>query len=325
MCTDPYENEETTTCLGDSGGPLTDSSGSTLVGIISFGSGCKADQIPDGHVRLSEVHGWVQEQICLLSANPPADCDFNSESRDPRAVEVVIDFTHDFFPEHTTFSVRSKKTLETVYAGPEYIPTRRGNHKEAVFLLPGEYTFDVYDVEGNGLVSPYGDGFWKVSALYDGVTETDVADGGADFKDQQVTKFVISEGTTSNIEDTAPNPDNISDVSDVISENLNKCLDEKDAEMVIGEMFSTTCDCAPSAISDEFELSCTDENGESCAHNYQNCDASSDCCSGGRCMNGKCRSSAPKTSGREDKRIGNMNVGGAAARSARIPGKLRRR
>jgi len=320
MCTDPYENEKTTTCLGDSGGPLTDTSGSTLVGIISFGSGCKADQIPDGHVRLSEVHDWVQEQICLLSANPPTDCDF-SEPRDPRVVEVVIDFTHDFFPEHTTFAVRSKKTLETVYAGPEYIPTRNGIHKESVFLLPGEYTFDLFDTEGNGLASSYGDGSWKLSALYDGVTKTDVADGSADFKDQQVTKFVISEGTI----DTAPTPDNISDVTDVISENLNKCLSERDGEMVIGNMYSTTCDCAPSATSDAFVLSCTDANGESCAHNYQSCDSSSDCCNGGRCRNGKCRSSAPKTGSREDKRLGNMEVGGAAARSARNPGKLRRR
>ena len=46
-----------------------------------------------------------------------------SKLHDPNAVEVVIDFTHDVYPEHTTFAVRSKTTLETVYADPEYIPT----------------------------------------------------------------------------------------------------------------------------------------------------------------------------------------------------------
>ena len=50
MCTDPIDG--TSTCLGDSGGPLTDAEGTRLLGIVSFGSGCKPDLIPDGYVRM---------------------------------------------------------------------------------------------------------------------------------------------------------------------------------------------------------------------------------------------------------------------------------
>jgi hypothetical protein len=325
MCTDPY-GDRTATCLGDSGGPLTDASGSTLIGVISFGSGCEADHIPDGHVRLSQVHDWIEKQICDLSANPPPICGLNTEPCDPRTVEVVIDFTHDFYPEHTTFAVRSKDTLETVYAGPEYIPTRNGKYKESVFLLPGEYTFEVYDVEGNGLVSSTGDGFWKVSALYDGFTETELANGGASFKNQQVTKFDVSEGTTSNskctgnndAEKISPNIDNVADVSDIVPDDkTNKCLNEKDAEMAVGKIFGTTCECLTSTASATVEVSCVDGDGKSCAHNYQTCTTSSDCCSGRRCLSGKCRSSSPITTGRDNKRIGDKVIGGAAARSSR--------
>mmetsp|Transcript_6737 Transcript_6737/g.16549 ORF Transcript_6737/g.16549 Transcript_6737/m.16549 type:complete len:391 (-) Transcript_6737:213-1385(-) len=314
MCTDPFD-DKTATCLGDSGGPLTDSSGNTLVGIISFGSGCEADFIPDGHVRLSEVSDWIEEQICLLSANPPASCATTSQQRDPRSVEVVVDFTHDFFPEHTSFSVQSKKTYETVYAGPEYIPKRNGNHKESLFLLPGEYTFDVYDTEGDGLVSTYGNGSWKLSALYDGCTATEIATGEASFSNQQATRFVVSERTNSN---------NCGGYNNAISDELSQCLDQKEVELAVGTQYSTTCDCAPNASSGAIELSCLDATDRSCAYLYQTCTTSTDCCSGRRCTSGQCRSSSQSSSGnRDSKRIGDTSVGGAAARSARNSGNLR--
>lgn len=352
MCTDPYA-DRTATCLGDSGGPLTDSSGSTLVGIISFGSGCEADHIPDGHVRLSEVSDWVQEQICLLSANPPASCGDRVEQRDQRSVEVVIDFTHDFYPEHTSFSVQSKKTLKNVYAGPQYIPKRNGNHEESLFLLPGEYTFDVYDTEGDGLVSSMGDGSWKLSALYDGCTKTEIATGGHSFKNQQVTRFVVSDRTVSNGKNCGGNPmpstnanptpgtnanptpntdgnptqntdGNPTPIVDSLSE-LNECVKKKDAESIFGTAFSTTCDCFPNASSGAIELECFDPAGKTCAYLYQTCSVSSDCCSGRRCVDGQCRSMAPTITNRDTNKIGGTSTGGAAARTARGAGNLRRR
>lgn len=332
MCTDPFA-KKTATCLGDSGGPLTDATGSTLMGVISFGSGCEADLIPDGHVRLSQVSDWVEKQICSLSANPPSSCSSDAEYRDPRAVEIVIDFTHDFYPEHTTFAVRSKKTQETLYAGPKYIPTRNGNHKESIFLFPGEYIFEVYDVEGNGLASDMGDGLWKVSALYDGCTETQVANGGPNFKNEQATKFAISEGMVTynsncgaaNAADSIASYNNGVDVKDAISAELDECLINKNTELTIGAMFPTDCECLPNETSGRIELSCVNENGQSCSINYETCIDSTDCCSGRRCIGGQCRSSSPTTAGRNSNRLGGTSIGGAANGAGGRSGNLRQR
>ena len=331
MCTDPSKKDDTSTCMGDSGGPLVDETGSTLVGVISFGSGCQADHIPDGHARMSAVYDWIQEQICFISANPPDTCASTTKPRDPSAVEVVIDFTHDFYPEETTFAIRSKETLKNVYAGPEYIPTRNGNHRESVFLLPGEYTFDISDTAGDGLGSVIGDGSWKIFALYDGSTETEIASGDADFMDQQVTKFVVEEGTVllddndtdteidNGTEDTTSN----NQLGLVPSDQMMKCLDSRDAELASGFLSSTTCTCASNATFDDIVLECFHENGESCAYNYQTCESTDDCCGERTCRMGMCRSPVQVSLGRDRNRLGGTTVGGAAARSARGGGTAR--
>ena len=333
MCTDPFD-DKTATCLGDSGGPLTDANSNSLVGVISFGVGCKADLIPDGHVRLSEVYDWIHEQMCLISANPPLDCAFTTKPRDPSAVNVMIDFTHDFYPEQTTYAITSKKTRKTLYAGPEYIPKRIESHEESIFLPPGEYTFDLYDLGGNGLVSPNGNGHWKLSAKYDGCTYTELASGGSSFKNQQATKFVVSERTTSYNDKCDENPyadsiepinNTLSDTSDITSQEWLKCSDRKDLEETSGQFFSTTCDCRSSLTTGKVELLCKNKNGDDCAHNHQTCKTTSECCSGRKCLSGHCRSNGPVTSGRDSQRIGDRSVGGAAARSSRRHGNLRRR
>lgn len=329
MCTDPSKKDETSTCLGDSGGPVTDETGSTLVGVISFGSGCKADLIPDGHVRMSAVFDWIQEQICILSASPPDTCTSTAKPRDPQAVEVVIDFNHDFYSEETTFAIRSKETLKNVYAGPEYIPTRSGNHRESVFLLPGEYTFDISDTGGDGLKSPIGDGSWSIFALYDGSTETEIASGDADFLDQQVTKFAVEEGTIlfddngsdTEIEDSTSN----NQLNEIPSERMMKCLNSRDVELASGFLSTTTCTCASNSTLDDIVLECFHENGESCAYNYQLCESSTDCCGERTCKLGKCRSPARLSLGRDRNRLGGSIVGGAASRTARGSGNLRKR
>lgn len=60
-------------CLGDSGGPIFDSAG-YQVGIVSFGSGCAEAGYPGVYSRISGVINWIDEQICKLSAYPPASC-----------------------------------------------------------------------------------------------------------------------------------------------------------------------------------------------------------------------------------------------------------
>jgi len=335
MCTDPALGEKTATCLGDSGGPLTDEFGKTLIGVISFGSGCEADSIPDGHVRLSEVAEWVERQICSLSAVPPVSCltrpldsDITSRINSPQAVQISIDFNHDFFPEDTTFAVRKKETFEIVYAGPEYIPRRNGDHTSTLYLLPGEYTFEIYDSTGNGLVSGVvdksvrEDGSWTLSALYEdddnenSNTEEwiELARGGPTFNDQQVTKFIVA-GERRIISNS--NDNNIVDEFDGVSTLINACLANIEQENTIGASYNTKCECTMNDTFETVQLTCTDVNNEPCGANHDTCDQSSDCCSGRTCRNGICRSRAPSINSRSDQKIGGTNIGGSGSRVGR--------
>jgi len=220
-----------------------------------------------------------------------------------------------FFPEETTFAVRNKENLEIVYAGPEYIPSRNGHYKSMLYLLPGEYTFEVYDITGNGLVSGLvqntvpEDGSWTLSALYDDYTETELASGGPTFNDQQVTKFIVSERGISN-----------KDVG--VSKEMDACLVKIELENNIGASYSTKCECTMNETLDQVQLTCKDANNEQCGANHESCYLSSQCCSGRRCStvigssNGKCRSSAPSIN-RNNIKIGGTNIGGAASRVGR--------
>jgi secreted trypsin-like serine protease len=60
-------------CQGDSGGPVFDKNG-VVSAIISRGEGCARPGVPGLNVRLSSYADFIQESICELSGNPPADC-----------------------------------------------------------------------------------------------------------------------------------------------------------------------------------------------------------------------------------------------------------
>lgn len=141
LCVDPYNESGSSVCKGDSGGPLMDSSG-TLTGIVSWNFRCKPDLLPDGFARVSFFHDWIREQICFHSRVPLASnntCPYGTSPPLPEsdAVETILTFDHDFYPEETFFRILSKDHGDQVaYAGPKYVPSRESAWKSRIFLLP---------------------------------------------------------------------------------------------------------------------------------------------------------------------------------------------
>lgn len=58
-------------CTGDSGGPLFYNG--VLVGITSWGLGCA--RYPGVYARVSAAYGWIIQNVCRMSGQPPAYCD----------------------------------------------------------------------------------------------------------------------------------------------------------------------------------------------------------------------------------------------------------
>jgi trypsin len=292
MCTDPIAGSST--CLGDSGGPLIDEDGTRLLGVVSFGSGCQADTIPDGYARISAVSDWIRDQICEMSDFPPANCP--TQGRSSQDVKMRLHFQHDFWSDETTFAVRERSTRNIIHAGPQYTPERGTDEVEEFFLSPGDYTFEVWDTDGSGLLSKGQgrDGSWHLSALYDGSTETRVAAGGADFGQEHYSDFTVN------------GPPAVQE-SATVSEALQACLMEKDAEEIAGNLSGTSCQCSDSGV-----ITCRNGSGQVCLRRNESCNANSDCCSGRICRAGLCRPQNTNTD-RNDSRLGGNSVNGGAA------------
>lgn len=140
-------------CLGDSGGPLFTTDG-VLVAITSWTIRCMRGQIPAGFARVSTMYDWVQEKICQNSSEPPTSCPPVTPVDTTQLVEMRLDFRHDSSPEDTTFAVRSRKSKRIEYSGPTYVVPDRESTSfwSSTFYLPeGDYAFEVYDKERNGL------------------------------------------------------------------------------------------------------------------------------------------------------------------------------
>lgn len=69
-------------CQGDSGGPLLLSNTNVIVGLVSFGDGCARLGIPSVNTRISYYHDWIEQQICSVSAYPPASCNSTSSNNE---------------------------------------------------------------------------------------------------------------------------------------------------------------------------------------------------------------------------------------------------
>jgi secreted trypsin-like serine protease len=288
MCTDPVAGSST--CMGDSGGPVTNVDGTLMLGLVSFGSGCEADQIPDGYARISAMADWIREQICELSDFAPSDCPL--VQRNSLETKIRLHFQHDFWSDETTFAVRERTTRNIVHAGPQYTPERGASEIEEFFLMPGDYTFEVWDTDGSGLRSKGvgQEGSWYLTALYDGSTETRLAEGGADFDQKQSTDFSLGAASLK-----SSNP------------AMETCLLEKETEEIAGSLIGTSCQC-----SDSGELTCYDGSGQVCQRKNQSCVFDADCCNGRDCRANICRQRT--SNNREDSKLGGSETGGASER-----------
>ena len=83
LCAANFE-DMTDSCQGDSGGPLLvlgeDTDDDLLVGITSAGFGCADPILPAFYARVSKAYDWIDEMVCLLSLDPPADFNCNRNS-----------------------------------------------------------------------------------------------------------------------------------------------------------------------------------------------------------------------------------------------------
>jgi hypothetical protein len=304
---------DTSICNGDSGGPLTTYDGSKLVGVVSFGARCSAKIVPNGYVRVSLVSSWIQEQICLYSNEPPPDCP-PPTPRDPNAVQLSIVFNHDFYTQETTYSIRSDTDGAIVYSGPQYVPSRNTQSRANVYLLPGEYTFEVYDKGNNGLRSEGeegDDGSWALYALYDGETETELATGDANFESLQLTDFVVSPLVEGMVEEVQ---------QDTL---MGECLVMKEQEEFFGDLFGTICECEKQNGNSQIDFTCFNANNIPCSVNYGTCTENQDCCSGRRCSNGMCRSLSNDGDNKDNSKLENGMGGAAGGRAEERSGYFR--
>jgi hypothetical protein len=160
---------------------------------------CNPDLIPDGYARLSLFYDWIQQAICEMSAFPPDDCP-TPVPPDNRAVLIRLYFIHDLSAEETTYAVRNKATGMIAWTGPDYVPARGDSWLSTLALLPGEYSFEVYDSFGDGLVDQFSIGGWILYSVIlddeDEETEVELATGNALFEFEDITDFTVDESST---------------------------------------------------------------------------------------------------------------------------------
>ena len=72
-------NRRRDSCQGDSGGPLV--SDGLLVGIVSWGVGCRKKNFPGVYMRTSSIATWVNRNVCSFSMIVPPGMECNDQWR----------------------------------------------------------------------------------------------------------------------------------------------------------------------------------------------------------------------------------------------------
>jgi hypothetical protein len=205
------------------------------------------------------------------------------------------------------FTIRSVDRNVVEYVGPQYVPAREDAWSSTFDLLPGKYTVEIYDKNGDGLFSGglgSRDGAWQLVAVYDDDddNETELAQGGTGFFLTQIQEFVVA------------------------NRPLESCISKKSFEEQFGPDNGVVCECTTPAArnedggEEEIELVCRHGvDDEICAVNHAPCGPSiMGCCGDRHCNNGLCRTSS-KVSGKVSvaKTENGSTAGGVENRSSR--------
>lgn len=290
-------------CQGDSGGALTDSSGTLLLGVVSWTFlPCEVGNLPDGFTRVAYFQEWITKQICFYSRKPLSSNNICTNGTSPplpplNSVEILLKFKHDFYPEETFIRILSKdRNNEVEFSGPQYVPDRATEWVTRLQLLPGEYTLEILDIGGNGLSGGTSGkaGSWQLVAIFAGDVETELASSRTDdnhFESVDLVDFTVEKYGSG-----------VMDRYEFEKENdqLEECFSKKfEEEQGVG-FLGITCDCKQKTLYTSLHCFDTMKN-KNCIPNRGNCSSGSyKCCGNRRCSNGVCR---PVTQGREYQRI----------------------
>lgn len=259
-------------CNGDSGGPVVTADGKQ-VGVVSFGVGCARADFYGVYARVTGASDWIQDGICSMSANPPYECEGSLPEKQTEApmtedksenAFVRVQVAYDFYVSETTWEIAQDGGV-VIYEGPQYEPAAYELWNTSFTEFPiGEYTFTIYDSACDGLVSAFGNGFFRI-LLIDGDDETELASGGPNFECSQSVSFVVASGNGAKNGDSCQDSSGlIVDVSDSVTEDckwLAENVNEYD-HLCDWEDVAFACPVTCGSCEDIAALTCTDKKGE---------------------------------------------------------------
>ena len=118
-------------CQGDSGGPLVRivNGEHILVGAVSWGDGCARPSLSGVYSRTSGGITWIEQQICLMSANPPSRCtNLTPSTPAPAASTTKLPTSKPSTARPTVKTVNNKPTVKPTFK-PSSKPTLKPTQK----------------------------------------------------------------------------------------------------------------------------------------------------------------------------------------------------
>ncbi|CAB9510774.1 Plasminogen (Fragment) [Seminavis robusta] len=207
LCAGNEEGGSVFNCADDRGSPLLDDE-NRMVGIVSLGSTCGKKDLPGIYMRASAFNDWIEYQICTLSADPPAFCealleyyfpytvnsnnsilvtlpppnntntpaptDAPTEPAPKETVALRLEIHYDAYGIENSWMLRNSDEDEIIDEKKYYTVAPAGLSSTLYEnLLPGNYSFIIQDYANDGICCDFGEGFVRLSQVYNGNVKTD--------------------------------------------------------------------------------------------------------------------------------------------------------